>query len=186
MFDRYFGISLPRTGTVSLMQGMRRLGFTSKHYFSHEEFQGIRFYQFANDFPISIEYRKLDEIFPNAGFIYSDRDVDDWLTSYGIHLRRTKNVTFGNWRDYNIMTFGTVQFDRDMFRKMFLKHRAGVFEYFKGKDNFLVLDMPYGDDAWDRLCRFTGKRKPKGKFPHRNGSYSSTNPWCPPLEVRHG
>jgi len=184
MFKKFFGVSLPRTGTSSLYNAMRILKFHGKHYMDERGYQNVGWCKFANDYPISIRYKELDEKYPYSGFIYPDRPVEAWLDSYDTHWKRTGHLTIGDWDKWNMEVFGTLTFDRDLFRDAFLKHREEVFEYFKGRDDFLVLDMPYTDDAWSQLCRFTGVLKPTRSFPNVNGSYAKENPWCPRNEVQ--
>lgn len=182
--QRIFGISCPRTGTSSLAYAIRKLGWMTGHYFSEQAFRDIAMFEFANDFPITFRYKELDERFPGSKFIYSDRPVDDWLRSYELHLQRTGHTTIGNWQEYNKIMFGGTDFDEDRFREAFLNHRAEAFDYFKDRpDDLLVLKMPYDVQAWNEICRFLGAEQPKGvkikAFPHKCGSYSETNPWCP-------
>ena len=184
---RIFGVSCPRTGTSSLAYAIRKLGLNTGHYFSEEWYRHIHEYEFANDFPITFRYKELDERFPGSKFIYSDRPVDDWLKSYELHLERTGHLTIGNWQEYNKEMFGGTKFDKEHFRKVFLNHREEVFEYFKDRpDDLLVLKMPYDIKSWGEIARFIGVPYPKGvhikAFPHKCGSYSESNPWCPSVD----
>jgi len=185
--QRIFGISFPRTGTSSLAYTIRKLGLDTCHYLSESVYQYIHLYEFANDFPITFRYKELDERFSGSKFIYSDRPVEDWLKSYETHLQRTGDVTMGNWQEYNRYMFGSTNFDKEHFREVFLNHREEVFEYFKDRPaDLLVLDMPYDIKSWNEICRFLGTEPPKGvkikAFPHKCGSYSESNPWCPSVD----
>lgn len=185
MYNKFFGISLPRTGTSSLNRAMTSLVSSCRHYMDKRTFEGtIDTWRFANDFPISLWYKDLDKRFPGSGFIYPNRNVEEWLDSYEIHWSRTGHLTIQNWDEYNMEVFGTLKFDRKTFRDAFLRHQDEVFSYFHNRDDLLVLDMPYTDRAWKQLCRFVGVAKSDRSFPNINGSYASENPWCPRSEVR--
>lgn len=178
---KFFGVSMPRTGTSSLAYAIRVLGLNTSHYLPKWDYAQINIYEFANDFPITFKYKELDERFPGSGFIYSDRPVDDWLKSYELHWERTGHLTVGNWDEYNMEVFGTLKFDKEIFREAFLNHRAEVFEYFKDRpDDLLVLEMPYQHHAWSHLSTFIGIKPPKVlTFPHKCGSFSTSNAHCP-------
>jgi len=180
---KFFGVSLPRTGTSSLAYAVKHLGLYTAHYLPESTYAHIHMYDFANDFPIPLRYKELDKRFPNSKFIYTDRPVEDWLKSYETHLNRTGGVTIGNWQEYNTEIFGSTKFDKEHFREAFLNHREKVMEYFKDREDFLVLAMPYSKHTWEELCRFMGLNYPKRynpkAFPHKCGSFSESNPWCP-------
>lgn len=181
---KFFGVSLPRTGTSSLAYAVRELGLETRHYLSKCELAELYTVDFVNDFPIPLIYKKLDERFPGSGFIFTDRNVDDWLDSYELHWQRTGHVTIGNWDEYNLDMFGTLEFDREVFREVFLQHREDVFEYFKGRpDDLLVITLPYSVMAWEDIGKFIDKSPPEATtFPHKCGSYSKSNKWCPRKE----
>ena len=178
---KYFGISLPRTGTSSLAYAIRELGLVTRHYLHKRELSELPYVDFANDFPIPLIYKELDKRFKDSKFIFTDRNVDEWLESYELHWERTGHLTVGNWDEYNLEMFGTLKFDKEVFREAFLRHREDVFSYFKDRPNsLLVLDMPYTAEEWSEICKFIGvKPTIGGNFPHKCGSYSVSNPWCP-------
>ena len=60
-------------------------------------------------------------------------------------------------------------YDEIMFRAAYVKHNAEVIEYFKGRDNFIIMDVCAGD-TWDKLCPFLGVPQPKMEFPHGNAT----------------
>jgi hypothetical protein len=178
---KFFGVSLPRTGTSSLAYAIRELGLVTEHYLHKRDLDILPRVDFANDFPIPLIYKQLDEQFKGSRFLFTDRNVDDWLDSYELHWERTGHLTIGNWHEYNMEMFGTLKFDRKVFRNAFLRHREDVFEYFKDRpEALLVLDMPYTAESWKEICKFIGvKPTVYGGFPHKCGSYSVTNPHCP-------
>lgn len=184
--QRYYGISLCRTGTSSLYRAMNNFGFLSRHYMSWQGYKDIiDILEFANDLPIPLEYKKLDKRYPGSKFIFPDRDVESWLDSYELHWSRTNFLTCSNWADYHKRLFGTLEFDREVWGRRFKLHRLEVLHYFRDRpDDLLVLEMPYREDALKMLSEFV-KRQPKVmRMPWECGSYSRTNGWCPRSERR--
>jgi hypothetical protein len=187
MNRKVFGISLPRTGTSSLAVAFRHLDFHTAHYLTEADYEYIHEYDFANDFPIPLRYKELDERFPNSKFIFTARPSESWLDSYELHLSRTKHISDGNWQDYNLSLFGTLDFDRKHFKNVYMKHWEDVLEYFKGRaDDLLILDFPYRLKSWNDICDFVEVKLPDDvlEFPNKCGSYSISNPFCPDNEDR--
>lgn len=190
MVCRYFGISYCRTGTTSLYYAMLRLGFKASHYNSLKGFEYVKNHvDFVNDLPIPLLYKQLDRRFSDSKFIFPDRHVNDWLKSMDLHWKRTSHLTMGDWQKMNKSFFGTLIFDKIIWGERFLAHRKDVLDYFKDRpDDLLVLDMPYTKQGFIDLCKFVNRnpRKyfDKMKMPHKCGSYSDSNYWCPRDEVK--
>ena len=179
---KYFGIGLSKTATSSLEWAMRDLGFRAKHYLREYEYQDLlngkpaknrlqnsmSNYDFFDDLPIPMRYKELDERFPNSKFIYTNRDIDQWLDSCKAHWERRGKVTTQNWPNYRIELFGQLNYDADVFRNTYVQHKLEVVEYFKDRpDDFLIMDICAGD-GWEVLCPFIGRAAPSKPFPHKN------------------
>jgi len=76
---KIFGIGLSRTGSTSLCHTMKLLGFTAIHY--PKSLQEIDEHAFSNDSPVSARFELLDQKYANAKFIYTKRDIDEWVVS---------------------------------------------------------------------------------------------------------
>ena len=83
---KYFGIGLSRTGTKSLYKAFKLMGFNSKHYLPPR--REVSRYDFVNDLPIPMRYKKLDQKFPGSKFIYTVRDTEAWLKSCKVHFSK--------------------------------------------------------------------------------------------------
>lgn len=185
--QRYFGISWSRTGTSSLYHAMNSLGFHGIHYMTMPGYvHNIGTYEFANDLPIPLFYKELDDRYPGSKFIFPDRSVDEWLVSYEKHWERTGHLTVADWHVFNKEFFGTLEFDPDVFGRRFLAHRLEVLAYFADRpQDLLVLPMPYTSESLDQLAAFTGRVPDiRSEMPWICGSYSRTNCWCPESERR--
>jgi hypothetical protein len=88
-------------------------------------------YDAFTDLPGSNWFPLIDEIYPGTKFIYTTRNIEDWLLScenYFAELRRGKFYRFTQ-----IMTYGTATFDKALFRSAYEKHHAFVYHYFRDR-----------------------------------------------------
>jgi len=178
MPEKVFGIGLSRTGTTSLTEALRLLGYKSVHCpLSLVAFNGNglvlstrivgRFDAFT-DSPVARMYRELDEAFPHLRFILTIRPLDKWMDS--LRRMRTSFVllkALPKVRQLANDLCGTTSFADDRaLERAFVNHSQGVREYFAERldKDLLVLDVGAGD-AWEKLCGFLGWRSHLGLFP---------------------
>jgi hypothetical protein len=186
--QKVFGIGLHRTGTTSLTEALRILGFKSVHYpyavFRSESAgcvletkQAARF-DAITDLPAARFYRELDEAFPGSKFILTVRDEESWLRS----MRRLRHWHplfahfFPKVDALAVEMFGASRYDDEAeLLRRYRTHNDAVRAYFSGKHakDLLVLDVS-DRRAWRTLCAFLGKRRPRLPFPKHNQGYSST------------
>jgi len=183
--SKIFGIGLSRTGTVSLTDALKILGYTAIHspepHWFPELKKVIDQYNAFTDFQIAIHYKKLDKLYPNSKFILTTRPIEGWLRSYETYLL----VYFNAGKDLRGYFFGSEEFNDELYRKGFLKHWMDVNGYFKDRsDDFLIMDFTAGH-GWERLCKFLGKEIPKRivswnafvtytpEFPHQNRNHEA-------------
>jgi len=165
---KYFGIGLSKTGTRSLCTAFEMLGYSGKHYLAEYEYAKLDQWDFCNDLPISIRYKELDVQYPGSKFIYTPREMNAWLLSCKRHWEKRAGLPGQNWDDYRMDLFGMLEFDRDVFRRVFLQHQDEVLEHFQNRhEDFLVMDV-CGGEGWERLCPFLGAPSPDVEFPHLN------------------
>ena len=187
MRPKIFGIGLSRTGTTSLTEALRLLGYKAVHCplslvslhgqgltLSHDV---IRRFDAFTDSPVACMYRELDETFPGSKFILTTRPLEKWMNS----VRRMR-MSFEllkllpKVRRLAKELCGTTSFSDDsVLERAFCKHGAQVREYFGDRldKDLLVLDVgaPY---AWENLCAFLGHDRPHIAFPHYNRGYATT------------
>lgn len=170
-----FGVGINRTGTTSLAAALDRLGFPCMHspgwlndhihYLCKDDpLRDLRDrYQAFVEHPLPYYFRQLNRWYPNARFILTVRDEDDWLES-----RKRRFEPDGLSRDmpkyYSL---------RKHARRWFRDHNKAVKEYFAHKsDRLLVIDI-CGGDGWEPLCGFLGVPVPDESFPCENATESS-------------
>lgn len=185
--EKVFGIGLGRTGTKSLSMALDVLDFTVIHYpigqriFDEltsgnfdlsvlEEFDGI------TDITVAAYYRELDRQYPGSKFILTVREREAWLKSMEEHWRNKpvhdyevgKSETQMRLRRFlRSSVYGLYTFGRERLATVHEEHTRQVLEYFRGRDNLLVMDVTKGD-GWDKLCPFLGVPLVEAPFPNVN------------------
>jgi hypothetical protein len=166
MQDKIFGIGLGRTGTKSLAQALRILGYSVIHYAQHVN--DIVRHEAATDISVACRFEFLDAIFPRSKFIYTTRNIESWLDS-SERAAKTKppwqklpaEVIEIRWR-----TYGAVDFDRQQWKTAYDRHHAQVMTHFKDRpDGLLVMNICQGD-GWQKLCSFLACDIPEPPFPN--------------------
>ncbi|MFW9788625.1 MAG: sulfotransferase family protein [Candidatus Thorarchaeota archaeon] len=171
---KIFGIGFHKTGTTSLAEALKILGYTVTGP------NGVRNpniatevldiaadlvarYDAFQDNPWPIIYKELDVRYPGSKFILTIRPPEDWIRSAVRHFGTT-NTAMREW----IYGVGHPAGHEDIYINRFNKHNRDVQEYFKDRpDDFLVMNLPAGD-GWEKLCRFLGKELPDVDFPFAN------------------
>src|SRR5208282_158379 len=111
---RVFGIGLHKTGTTSLHEAFKMLGFDSLHWGTGEapliwyEMNALgrsstleQFYALSDN-PIPLLYEKLDKAYPGSKFILTIRDEIDWLASVRKLFDYKHNPTRHLWDIYPV------------------------------------------------------------------------------------
>lgn len=180
MSDRpkVFGIGFHKTGTSSLAEALRLLGWrvtgpngvhdpdiartaldiALAEAETHDAFQ---------DNPWPMLYRAMDRRFPGGRFILTVRPSDDWLRSVVRHFG-TASTPMRQWI-YGEAA-GSPCGNEAVYLARYERHNSEVVEYFEGReDDLLVLGICEGQ-GWERLCPFLGVPEPTIPFPFVNGS----------------
>jgi hypothetical protein len=187
-FNKVFGIGFSRTGTTSLNAALNTLGIKSIHYPGDPETvklltNGIvrlpllEEYDAITDIQPLPFYPQLDVEYPNSKFILTTRDMNAWLISM-----KRKMLGWGKSKDDKLFdlkgtyqqwmrtsVYGVITFNRSIMISRWGMHHTAVENYFKGRDNLLVMDI-CGGDGWEKLCPFLGKDIPDVEFPLHNAS----------------
>lgn len=170
--NKIFGIGLSKTGTHSLHDALEILGYNINHMPSAGQINRLNEWDGVMDIPIVPIYKQLDQRFPNSKFIFTDRDVSDWLRSWRQHTEASRMEDRPNWnlliRD---LVYGTKTFDTEKCQKAFINHRDDVLQYFQDRPDDLlhirICNNP-SERNWKKICEFLGHDIPDNKFPHSN------------------
>ena len=174
MSQKVFCIGFPKTGTSSMDQALKKLGYKVKGHINLKNqimiknvieiaFAKVHDYDAFQDTPWAILYKELDSEFPGNKFILTIRPTKSWIKSISNHIGNKSKLKH-EW----VFGAGMPKGNEEIFMKRYEKHNKEVMEYFKDrKDDFLVLNLENGD-GWDKLCKFLNKEVLSGPFPHAN------------------
>lgn len=171
MRSKVFGLGLSRTGTTSLTVALLELGYDARHYPKPINLLGeAKKHDALTDIPVILAYREFDQLYPDAKFILTVRDLEFWLDScrrhWGSKKHRKDNAVALLVRR---AVFGTEFFDRKLFIQAYQIHYNQVVNYFKDRpDKLLIMDICAGD-GYEVLCPFLDLKVPDKAFPHESG-----------------
>lgn len=171
-----FGIGLSRTGTTSLCFALEVLGYKCVH--CPRDIVEIAGLDAAADITVSMRFKTLDLLFPGSKFIYTIRDIPEWLDSCDRHFNgadragrpafeyeQGQEIFACYWEAERVM-YGQLEFDRDAWEAAYKRHDRNVREYFADrKQDLLVIDITKTDNWKDIMSFLEVDSIP---FPHRN------------------
>ena len=178
--QKVFGIGWPKTGTKTLGDCLRILGFNHESIRLDlvEDIQRgdlSRIMEIANekdsfeDWPWIILYQEMDKRFPNSKFILTQRNAEKQLQSYK-NMLRTLDLPKEAWNEMRRtlydLPFPDVTAEQPKGR--YLQHNQEVRQYFKNRPNDLLVVNWEAGDRWQELCQFLDVPVPKVEFPHAN------------------
>ncbi len=166
-----FGIGLSRTGTTSLTLALEALGLSAVHF--PTTMKQIKEHDAATDTPVAASFQFLDSRFPGSKFIYTVRDLPEWLESYRRFRGRRGNLFAAIPFIVKLQRhlYGGIDFDPERFRHAYARHDAQVRGHFAERlGDLLVVDICGGDTRWEPLCEFLGADVPDIPFPSTNAS----------------
>lgn len=189
---KVFGVGFHKTGTSSLARALKVLGYRTIHGDSSASWHGgdegrglielieAGYYQLPTldlfdaflDNPYFTIWQQLAESFPDARFVLTVRDEQQWLDSClryykGRRIRPMRSWMFGEHADPTSSPDAQAAW-----LKAYRAHNAAVLNYFQGKSNLLVMDI-FSGDGWAKLCDFLQQPVPRRGFPHANKTPSS-------------
>ena len=180
--QKIFGIGFHKTGTSSLAQALKLLGFRVVHGIVINGPKGVtitppvtaekvlplvlaraREMDAVCDNPFPLLYRELDVAFPGAKFILTVREPREWLESIQRHFGDRESNTL-QW----IYGVPRVKGNEARCLQVFHAHNAAVRAYFTARPNDLM-EINFGKgETWERLCAYLGRPIPSAPFPHDN------------------
>lgn len=182
-----FDISSAKTGTTSLARALSMLGFKSCHGCpeGYEEdtmsklLQNDMRFKLLEDFDavcglLNFAYYQIERHYPEAKFIYLDRNEDEWVNSTLRQLHANNHSETKEIKKMNIMQYCRIQNigcmhteDGEYLKERFLRRKKEILDHFKFKNNFLMMSVRCG---WEPLCEFLEKQVPSLDFPKLNSS----------------
>jgi hypothetical protein len=162
--SKVFGIGLAKTGTTSLFNALKILGYNSIH--EPKSWEDIERYEAITGIAIPFPYYELYERYPDSYFVLTTRNNDSWIKSVTrqFYKNKTKRSKIKIKRIKNF--YGTYDFNPDIWINKKIEYEKNVITFFENK-NFTILDLK-DDDKWEKLCKLLNKEKPNYVFPHSN------------------
>jgi hypothetical protein len=165
--SKVFGIGHGKTGTYSLTVALQYLGYSAIHYPTN--MRQIEAHDAATDAPVTIIFEKLDALYPGSRFIYTVRDLEEWLESCQRHYLKQQGVTNPFVGKVRKILLGAMGYDRELFIQAYERLDVRVRDYFSDRpDDLLVVDICGKPPAWEPICEFLGKPVPDVGFPWAN------------------
>lgn len=161
---KIFGIGLTRTGTTSLTQALKMLGYSSIH--CPHSYAQIHYHDASTDTPVAARFPILDHKYPNSKFILTTRNKDTWIDS-AASLTRNKHDLL--WKlEGRLTLWKSLIFDREKFLTGYDVHHKFVMDYFHDRPEDLLILPIEQENKWDVLCSFLNKDIPQYEYPHLN------------------
>lgn len=161
-----WGIGLGRTGTKSLCEALRILGYA--HVEHNPPFERLRELQGGADNGVLLFYKYLDYKFPGSKFVLMLRPLESWLAS--MEYAAMQFPVQSREDDLPIMRrmtiYESVAFDREKFIATYERHHADVRRYFAKRPKDLLELRLVDGEGWNELCPFLGLPAPSTLFPH--------------------
>lgn len=176
MSEKIFGIGYPKTAGSSLALALKILDYKVFHdpvelveAYRNKNLENSEVLKKGDAFigAIAFFYRELYELYPDAKFILSVREDNKWLGSARRHFKFVAPWKKTNKYIMTKMFSGLTHFSGETFLKCYKEHNEKVKEFFRNKENLLIIDICNGE-GWEKLCPFLGKSLPDNNFPKVN------------------
>lgn len=172
---KIFGIGLSKTGSRSLAQALKLLGYSTMHY--PWSLDDIEKHTATLDIPVSCRFKELDILFPGSKFILTWRDYDSWIASTSKKPPDPHKPPI--WKlETRLRTYGSLHFDYECYTRTWHRHHEEVMSYFSNRPNDFLLLKLSNPDKWGALCHFLGRDIPDEPYPWegRSGPGSGVDP----------
>ena len=172
--DKVFGVGFHKTGTKSLAQAFERLGYnvTGPNGFRvpniADRYKTIcrrysKRYDAFQDNPWPLTFKEMSVMWPEAKFILTLRNKDDWLKSVIRHFGKVSTPM----REL-IYGVGAPIGNEEVYLERYQRHEDEVRSFFSTQKNRLLVMRITDGEGYEKLCPFLGAEVPDDEFPHNN------------------
>jgi hypothetical protein len=193
---KIFGIGFYKTGTTSLFEALRILGYhtvngdtpgsypgaddgaTLIRQIDAGDFRLPTFEKFDafTDNPYFRIWREIYGMYPEARYILTVRDEEPWIASCCRFFRNRRIRPMRAWMFGRHADPSRDEESRQAWLDAYRAHNEAVHEFFATRPGqFLEID-PTREHDWRRLCAFLGAPTPSRPWPHANPGRRSL-PW---------
>lgn len=184
---KVFCIGLSKTGTASLTNALRLLGYRAIHW--NDNITGelicddhFPYFDAFSDTPISFRFEEIYSAYPDAKFIYTTRDISSWCRSIQNHYSANHDVqNLDDMRNFvsdpqNCLRgelFARIHENLycrfDDYDQAYMSFDQRVRGFFSGDRNAKLLELSItSGDGWSKLCDFLQRPVPDEPFPWSN------------------
>lgn len=177
---KVFGIGWAKTGTTTLGTALNILGFHHKSQ-DFNLLDDLMLGKYKNiiasvdehdsfdDWPWIVLYKQLDALYPGSKFILTLRESSDWIKSYRNMLKNEGEATaYSNKIRSYLYNLDFPNVSDEALIARYEEHNSCVRNYFKYReDDLLIVDWSK-EEGWSSLCTFLDKPVPEIAFPHKN------------------
>ena len=179
---KIFGIGLSKTGTSSLTEALKILGYSNSihnpskwlHVNNHGElafeFEKLDSIDSASDIEVAHYYKELDERYPGSKFILTTRKLDSWLKSCKNHFNDALLSSEAE-RTLHKFVYGSSIFDEQKFRQAYESHFEKVSTYFNGRESDLLILPLESDKKMNLLSDFLDIKVNNFSYPAVNKAF---------------
>lgn len=173
--NKVFCIGFHKTGTTSMEKALKLLGYRVtggnwvrdpdvRTFALQRAMEIVPQFDAFQDNPWPMLYREMDKAFPGSKFILTVRDPQKWIASmvknFGTDVTPMREWIYGVGK-------GFPKGNEELYVARYNRHNNEVLEYFRGRSDFLVVNLTEGD-GWGKLCPYLGKPMPELPFPRAN------------------
>lgn len=185
---KVFGIGFHKTGTSSLHQALKILGYRAIHgdprfgppygdegrsliqQLQQGDYQLPTLEQYGafTDNPYFSIWKELDRHYPGSKFILTIRDEADWLRSCVDYYRDKRIRPMRQWMFGENADPSSGEKAQQAWLEAYRRHNADITDHFKHRpDDLLVMNIIKGE-GWEKLCPFLKLPQPGQSFPAAN------------------
>ena len=119
------------------------------------------------DSPWFLFYELFDNLYDNAKFIHAIRDPESWYKSCLKYFKDSPAAPIDKFI-YGNDVAASVENNKTLWIERYLRHNQEVLDYFKGRDNFLLIDFFNKEGVEDEICNFLGINRGNASIPRAN------------------
>lgn len=195
---KIFGIGFYKTGTTTLYDALRALGYHTVNGDTPHSYPGaddgatlirqidagdfrlptFEMFEAFTDNPYFRIWRRIYDLYPDAKYILTVRDEERWIDSCVRFFRHRRIRPMRVWMFGPHANPASSPQSRQAWLDAYRAHNAAVREFFASRPHQYFEFDPTRESGWERLCAFLGAPVPGLPWPHANATQSD-RPWRP-------
>jgi len=187
---KIFGIGFYKTGTTTLYEALRVLGYHTVNGDTPGSYPGaddgaallrqieagnyrlptFELFDAFTDNPYFHIWRQIYDLYPDGKYILTVRDEAAWIASCVKFYRNRRLRPMRVWMFGKHADPSASEESRQAWLKAYREHNAAVREHFRSRPHQYFEFDPTADPDWHGLCAFLGAPVPAQPWPHANAT----------------